>query len=483
MRSKYSYLSLFFSAILLISSFHSSAQESWTEPLLISDTLTDNRNTALYWTTWYGGEDYYFFWEKKIDDSTTAIYGRRYYTPEEPVEILHSPGVKYSNVQMIEHYPAQDTAFVLFYQSDENGKEDIFYRFYITGGFSEPFTLSEAAGDDEHLRANNDRSLVWERNDSIFHVILETGNQPGPVDIIDTNGRNPVIIESYGWSGIQTVAWEKLVNDSSHIYLSEYDGWAPSWSEPILVSDSGNNTGLRFCASLFDMNVENLTWDHHGIFGHSVHVYDIFEETLYELEFHQEAPTSPDLFAYDIPLSEWIEAAFLVYLREENDTLQVVGNEGWFSVDPGSYSPVSGSALPKYNPRLFEGDHYGNCFNDVICIWEEEANGMRQLWTSYYPLCLFGSVDEKAYNPLRLSVSPNPADEVAHIRFESPGPATFMIRVFNPAGQPVSTYNHDTHHRGQVDFSMNTGDLVPGIYLLEVSDGKRGSSAKLLIQR
>ena len=142
---------------------HAIAQkdDAWSEPFLVSDTLTDNRNITVSDIDFYGGEDFYAFWEKQIDANTTAIFSRKIYDLDDPVEVLHTPGVKYSNPRVITSYPGLDTAWVLLYHSNENGNLDIFYRFYTEGQFSDQYPLSVEAGDDEHLRVNEFRYLVW----------------------------------------------------------------------------------------------------------------------------------------------------------------------------------------------------------------------------------------------------------------------------------------------------------------------------------
>ncbi len=482
-------LFLFFLAfiVLFIQSTATAQQEdAWSDPFLVSDTLTDNRNITVGNVGFYGGEDFYAFWEKKIDANTIAIYSRKIYDLDDPVEVLHTPGVKYSNPRVITSYPGLDTSWVFLYHTDESGDLDIFYRFYTEGQFSDPYPLSVEVGDDEHLRVNEFRYMVWERNDSILFTRLLENNQFDPVEVVDTgNCANPVILKSLDWSVGKDLAWEKTVNDSTQIYLKEYDIGNQQWNDPIVISDSGNNTSLQFATSLYGMNPSILTWDHENSSGHTVHIYDPYEEQLYQFDFYQEQLTHPAIFTFLIPVHDWLDGAFPSFIKHDTGYVNVMAHDyGFFSTQLSEYISLTADTLSKYNIRMFQGNIYGVCYHDVINTWEVEKGGHRQIWASIYDLCLWGGVDETEQNSLRLSLAPNPAADFVNISCEVPANSMVLIHIYSSSGQLVHQSDHAAGVGGSFSFKWEIDrDVIhSGVYLVKVISAGFSGSGKVVVQ-
>lgn len=480
---------LLFSLVLglILFALHTNGQQEdgWSEPFLISDTLTDNRNVTIHEIEYYAGYDFYAFWEKKLDDSTTAIYSRMLYDLDDQVEVLSTPGIQYTNPQVIPSYYGLDTTFVLFYHTNENDGIDIHYRFYTNDQFSPPFVLSDKPGDDDHLRVNNRGYMVWERNDSIFYTELSENNLFDQIELISSNNcLDPVIIKADDW-GEKVVAWEKVVDDSSHIYMAEYDYSGQQWNGPILISGSGNNTFLQFASSMYGMNPLILSWDHQDAEGHTVNIYDIWDVQLYEFDFRQDQPTYPAIFTYLIPVNDWLDGAFPSFIKHDTGFVNIMAHEyGFFSTYLSEYISITADTLQKYHIQMFQGDIYGQCYHDIINTWEVEKEGNRQIWASIYDLCLWGGVKEADKSVLNLKISPNPAYDKANISCKLPEPASAQINIYDSSGRLVWEVEVESDNDGNINYewTTKTGFSGSGMFLVRVSAGGVSGSEKVVVQ-
>jgi hypothetical protein len=78
-----------------------------------------------------------------------------------------------------------------------------------------------------------------------------------------------------------------------------------------------------------------------------------------------------------------------------------------------------------------------------------------------------------------IAISPNPADGFFNLSFEAAG-AT-RIRVYNVMGQAV--YTDQLNAAGAVNMPLDLRVLAPGVYMLQLDNGQKISTARLVIKR
>lgn len=82
---------------------------------------------------------------------------------------------------------------------------------------------------------------------------------------------------------------------------------------------------------------------------------------------------------------------------------------------------------------------------------------------------------------IRSKVSPNPFSVNAEVSFITPVATDVKISVFNLLGKVVRTENMKAS-AGENTYTLKGAALQPGIYLVEVSDGRNKSTQKLIKQ-
>jgi len=194
-----------------------------------------------------------------------------------------------------------DTLFYMFYESDQNGNTDIFYKVYYTLGFGEPVILAGTLEDETHFRCDVNKGMVWQEGDKIKFAQLKYWNTPFYIT-------DPVVIDSIGCHSpdvneASIITYLKYGADTSAVYYTYKSGSA--WTDPILIAIPGDNASLRFsggtCGDDGGLGIPMLVWENILNGEHRIRAWDLYWEEFIS-EFTQDSPFLPDIALYMIPV-------------------------------------------------------------------------------------------------------------------------------------------------------------------------------------
>ena len=140
------------------------AQEEWTEPFPLTDSLANNTNPDIRLFFVNGQEKLFMVWEKSIDSASTSIYMKNIIGSEDEIEVLSDDSIHYTHPKIFPvygNYVINDTNFFLFYEIGQSGNSDIYYLIYTSdGNFSEPVPFSVSPNEDHELDCDLDPDIV-----------------------------------------------------------------------------------------------------------------------------------------------------------------------------------------------------------------------------------------------------------------------------------------------------------------------------------
>lgn len=477
---------------ILIPAFICAQNWDWTPAVAITDSVTDNRNAIVIDLDFYMGDDYYIFWEKSADTASTQIYAMSYYSQENPIAVtegdFHHTDPAILNPDW--YYPPE-TLFYLFYLSDEDGDVDIYYKIYAEGLLSDPVCFINTPGDEKHLRSNSSSGLTWEYEGTIKYAGLRKDGG-GPfyfTDIFTVDSllcRNPELeVIGDGSSGETFLAYEKVINDSSKVMLSQWDYMLDEWMGPEMVYDSGHSTNLRFEESTFSQVATTLTWDRTDAGGHrKIILYDPWYGDFLPIDANPLNAWSPSVFNIFVGVREIWFFAMLTFILEENGQTDVYGGEQsiW---EYSNYINLSSSPAAERNPHLWNGYMY-YYYQNVLNIWESYRNGHWQLWTSRIDVPIAGSVSETGNSPAEeLHIFPNPFTGLINVYFHSAQEGTGQLYLCDQTGRNIGMLAkvkfNSGENRWKVHPAVETGKEIPGgVYYLKLVSGEKILSQKII---
>ncbi|HNQ82147.1 MAG TPA: T9SS type A sorting domain-containing protein, partial [Bacteroidales bacterium] len=81
-----------------------------------------------------------------------------------------------------------------------------------------------------------------------------------------------------------------------------------------------------------------------------------------------------------------------------------------------------------------------------------------------------------------IEVYPNPARDRVTVGFESTTPAEIVVRIYDLNGKTVKHIDLGTRPQGRQDVIVSCQDIPSGTYIMQVSIGRKVSSAKFIVQ-
>jgi hypothetical protein len=481
-----------FFCLFLLLPFYLFSQEEWDPAAPITDSVTDNRNAIVMELEYFNGWDFYVFWEKSADASSSQIMSMSYYFQEEPLALTEGDH-HHTNPCILKtgnwSYPPNSPSFYMVYLSDQDGDFDIYYRTYSAEGWTEEVALTATDGDEKNLNSNAVNNLAWEYEGSILYSRLTNDvdrsfNFSDPAVVASGDCKNPVLepIAYNYFSGY--LAWEKVINDSSKVMVSEWDYTASDWKTPLMADDTGHSTNLEFQESTFSEVAPTLSWDRMDANGHKkIFSYDPIYQDYMTLDTDPLQAHSPSVFNIFVGVKEIWFYALLSFVLEENGQADIYG--GYQGEWPFAYTNISASSANDANPKLWNGIFFGE-YQDVINIWESNRNGHLQLLASKIQVPIFGSVDEKdAGTKNSLVISPNPSSEVVTVSFHSKsagnGKLVVTDQLGRTLGQPMNISVKEGANSITINFDDIAGREIPdGIYFIKLEAGKEKIAGKII---
>jgi hypothetical protein len=109
-------------------------------------------------------------------------------------------------------------------------------------------------------------------------------------------------------------------------------------------------------------------------------------------------------------------------------------------------------------------------FGPNILAKGEIANGAGDLIKDVHFICpdLCLSSEEE----WRFDIYPNPAKDIIHLRWSTPGSTATKAQIFDPIGRLIETFELWGNAADVGTTDLNCDDLLPGTYFVRITDGQ-----------
>lgn len=371
-----------------------------------------------------------YAWEYEVDSATTAIYylsmsWGRY----EPVRILFTPGVKYTNPKISE-WPGGR----IFFETNINGNTDI-YVILVDGtgnpvGEMQPLVTSPA---NDHDICFNDyyspAQIAWLEDETVKTGILNQSNNHFSVsDIVTIDSMN---CASPTW--FESLLWIKHMESFDVIRSSTLNVFG--WTEPVNIDTAAQIQSLKNTAWFYQLLQwtfkEDTSWfmmDYFYTPGYSNNS-EIVPDVILDQPFDFDVCN----IGYGVKSSGSIDANFFqAYIKNINGYDEVFLNQDY---DINTYYNFSNMGANCRNPQFFCGETAGlNAFYFYL-TWEVFVDSSWQIYYSKTPIT-WGGIEENENSLIKnLVVSPNPFHDNIQIGFDMEKPASLVIDLVDIHGR------------------------------------------------
>jgi hypothetical protein len=464
----------------------------WESKTFLTDSVSDNTNPDIAVIEYVTDPSLNMVWENSTDEGSTAIFYKDLLQTSGPQVVISETGVHFSHPKLVlVNYDSPGENFYVFYQTDQSGNEDIYYKKYGTDGqFSEAFAFATSDENEENFISETftymgsdepDRyivkTMVWTSAGKLMTCDLEKNGD-------EFSFSEPVLLDdgscsdSYIYSN--QIFYIKEDGNERFIYYIFRQYPTYEWSAPSVYFDQGN------CYNLSGDNVmpQYLTWsaDSAGVFKNYIaNTYSQYNG--YRIGPESDTPLDPAICTIILPVAPEPLQFFDFYMAfpyPDNGTDEIFMNPFYMSPEFENFS-MSGTS--NRNPEFFTGElvpGYDWCFYDYL-VWEEYRNGHWQIFSSKTEMCV-GGINDEEDNQLSLNAFPNPFKNDIVIKFDLPYKDLVKIDIYDLFGRKVDEVFSGMMDKGSHEITWNAEDLSKGIYLIRVQASESESSIRVVKQ-
>ena len=417
------YILIFFTCVsLMLISVNVNAQYWWWPNHQLIPTQDKTSNLCLI-----SGNS---AWEYQVDSATTAIYYR--VIGSEPVCILSTPGVKYTNPKISEGWPH----VWIFFETNINGNSDIYVividEFGNSVGEMQPLVTSPA---NDHDFCYNlycwQCHAAWLEEETLKTGLLNQNNNQFSVSDIETldslNCSSPAWFETLLW--IKHNDFFDVIKSATH----EVSGW----TEPVNIDTATQITSLK-----------NTDW------YYTLLQWTFKEDTSWFMKDYFYAPGYPNNYsivpdivsdeAFDFDVCHIGNGVKNTRSGGDNFFQAYVKNidgfdEVFLNTDGNldSYYNFSNMGVNCRNPQFFTGEYAAPSTFFFYLTWEAFVDGSWQIYYSKTPIT-WGGIEENENSLIKnLVVSPNPFMDEFNISFDIEKPTSIIIDLIDIYGRQI----------------------------------------------
>lgn len=462
--------------ILLIFIGSSSLKSQWELPIAISDSLSNNTNPILYL---YAKpiNDILMIWEKSFDSTATSIH-YKYLSPiSSQITLLDQENVHFKNPNIMEGTLELNSQFYLFYETTQNGINEIYYLKYLNSGeFSDPIPFFTQTINIEQMHASG-RIITWIQNGNVVFSERKYSNGIGyftvPKVMDSDSCRQPI-------SNDGIIAWIKTFKDSSQIRYSQYSYANYEWETPRIISSEGFCSNITF--SNDEMGSNYMTWESYDEIS-NVFIADLWDDHVQKIDlFSQINKFDPAIYT----IRKITKRSFLnLFPNLIAFVLDTLGTEIFANIDENyeNFFNISNNSFIDRNP-YFSPTHE----NSVLLIWESNVNDHWQLFMSksYFTL---GSVNQHDIIPQNINLYqnyPNPFNIETQIKYSVKIPSNIRLSIYNIMGKEIKILSDGMKLQGDYLVKWDGTDkndykVTTGVYFVILKSDKYSLCNKLLL--
>ncbi len=439
----------------------------WTEPVPITDSLTNNMNINMLDLFDNYSDSVYFVWERSVDTSSTAIYGRNLLTMSEPFAILSQPNVHFRNPKVF-NWISGDTILIVLYETNMNGNWDIYTSKVLKDrSVAPPVAVCNSPADEQNYKYLFNPGIVWEQNGAIMIKKYSIGGNPSietPVVLDQGNCHNPVL--SWGYC-----EWEKVIGTDTVIMYSVNDYGTSVWGPPAQLID-----GVNAKLSCGDGQNSFLVWQAKESADWRLKCADVSSQTFYSITDFPDANNIDPVFT-SVPIVTKMgfpfPFTFFSFASDITSNYEVYVNQDLFDT---TFVNISNYESSNLHPQFFSTWRYMYGYVTVFLCWESWRNNHWQIWISHIDVPE-GINERQSDGSVALRNYPNPFDKSTTIDYELKNGGSSEIAIFTMMGKEIRILKNGVDIPGKHSLVWDAKDdngncVAPGIYIctLKIND-------------
>ncbi len=455
--------------------------DTWSDPLIITDTLSINSNYTVYNqanTAW-------LFYEKRDDSTSSAgIYTLDLVNPGPEYKLLGDDGNEYKQPQITYSSQGGNKVRLIYSTNAHSATENIVVAdLDLNTLHLDNFWFLTNDTNSNTTPVVSDHHIAWLSSGQMKAGYLYTSGNASGIERISLVDTGICLSPSINASSIY---WQKEEDGHLITYRStstyKPDSADYYWGAPEIIDNDPGTTSYSVSPPYDFIGFEYLF----TLEADSIFFKDLWwgEKELLFTNPYDSPMEYLSFICWDLAVakSEFYHLGFTGFTTGEGNSREIISltHDYWF-LDTVN---LSSNTVEDLNPKFFWGEAVPNQFNNwyVYCIWQSNRSGKWPLVMSKN-IAYIGSGLEEQANPLNLNTHPNPFKESLNIQFVAADKSSCDISIYAMDGRCIHKHriDHPDPFSDKMQWIPKT-TLSKGTYLIVIQQNNAVSTQKVIFE-
>jgi hypothetical protein len=376
------------------------------------------------------------------------------------------------------------------WESNQNGKWDIYGSYYTPAGWSAPFPMDSGAGNKFNPKAiqlnETEFSIVYTRDDDIIHrrynaqtkTVISEYNLTSAITASCSN----CLISGTGPTSLRVNFRSKKTDNNFCIYKATSGNNGDTWTVPDTLAYTGNNINVQLAQTYSTQQIfESNRSGKSAIYCYNSSFSNQLETAVISPYFNYYGLKT---WYFPIITEQSIGSDISVVVRKSPDSTKIMFNIASSSTF-GRDSVAAGDTSKNISIAMNTGIRFENKYS-LFAVFNMDSAGYTSLYYKYkyYILNEIINTSNLAAKDFNLYQNyPNPFNPTTKIKFDLPKLSDIKITVFDAVGREVKNISQNGLTTGSYEYEFNGENLSSGIYYFKLQTNEFSKTVKMVLMK
>ncbi len=372
------------------------------------------------------------------------------------------------------------------WESNQNGKWDIYGSYYTPSGWSAPFPMDSGAGNKFNPKAiqinETEFGIVYTKDDDIIYrrynaqtkTVLSENNITSSITAACSN----CLISATGSTSLRVNFRSKKPDNNFCIYKATSVNNGDVWSTPDTLAYTGNNLTVQLVQTYNTQQIfESNRNGKNAIYNYSSSSPNL--ETVIASPYFNYYGLKT--WYYPI-ITESIQSDISAVVRKSSDSTKIMFNAASSSTF-GRDSLTVGDTSKNITIALNSGIKFENKYS-LFVVFNMDSAGYTSLYykNRLYIINDIINISTSSAKDFNLYQNyPNPFNPTTKIKFDIPKLSDVQLIIFDAVGREVKNITQNNMTAGSYEYEFNGENLSSGIYYFKLQTNGFAKTVKMVL--
>ena len=375
------------------------------------------------------------------------------------------------------------------WESNQNGKWDIYGSYYSAGVWSAPFPMDSGAGNKFNPKAvqinetefgivyTKDDDIIYRRYNAQTRTVLSESNLSSSI----TGACGNCLISVTGTNALRVNFRSKKPDNNFCIYKATSGNNGDAWAAPDTLAFTGNNLNVQMAQAYSTQQIfESNRSGKSAIYNYNTSFGNQLETVVASPYFNYYGLKT---WYFPIITDQSIISDISAVVRKSPDSTKIMFNVASSSTF-GRDSITAGDTSKNITIALNNGIRFDISKYSLFAVFNLDSAGYTSLYYKYRYYAPNDVINTSTLAAKEFNLHqnyPNPFNPTTKIKFDIPKSSDIKIIIFDAVGREVNNISKNNLTAGSYEYEFNGENLSSGIYYLKLQTRDFSKSVKMIL--